>query len=66
MLHHVIEWETALDEAFRVLRPDGILLGYDLHDTRTVEWIHRLDRSPHRLIKTDEVHPALADLVLVA
>lgn len=62
MLHHVIEWETALAEAFRVLRPGGILLGYDLLDTRTAEWIHRLDRSPHRLIKADELHPALADL----
>lgn len=33
MLHHVIDWPTALVEAARVLRHDGILLGYDLTNT---------------------------------
>jgi ubiquinone/menaquinone biosynthesis C-methylase UbiE len=33
MLHHVIDWEKALDEAVRVLRPSGRLLGCDLLDT---------------------------------
>jgi SAM-dependent methyltransferase len=56
MLHHVGRWEDALAEAARVLRPDGVLLAYDLvanpltrglhriapgHGERPVEW-HRL------------------------
>lgn len=49
MLHHVIEWEAALREAVRVLRPDGLLVGYDLVDSVPARVIHWLDRSPHRL-----------------
>ena len=30
MLHHTVEWERALAEAIRVLRPSGQLVGYDL------------------------------------
>src|SRR3954453_19802559 len=49
MLHHVIQWEDALAEIVRVLRPTGRLIGYDLlrdgvgkivngreHDTRVM------------------------------
>jgi len=60
MLHHVIEWQQALAEAVRVLKPGGTFVGYDLVRTRVAEWIHIVDRSPYRLINYDEFAPALA------
>ena len=60
MLHHVIDWPQALDEVSRVLRPGGVLVGYDLTDTRLARWLHWADRSPHRLVSAHELEPALA------
>lgn len=57
MLHHVIDWQRALAEVARVLRPGGTLVGYDLVKTRSAEWIHWADRSPHRLIGAEEFEP---------
>jgi ubiquinone/menaquinone biosynthesis C-methylase UbiE len=59
MLHHVIEWQQALAEAVRVLKPGGTFVGYDLNHTRVAEWIHIVDRSPYRLIRHDDFAPAL-------
>ena len=50
MLHHIIDWERAVAEAARVLRPGGIFVGYDLTRTPLASLFHRLDGSPHRLI----------------
>jgi ubiquinone/menaquinone biosynthesis C-methylase UbiE len=50
MLHHIIEWERAVAEVARVLRPGGAFLGYDLVRTPLASLFHRLDGSPHRLI----------------
>jgi ubiquinone/menaquinone biosynthesis C-methylase UbiE len=54
MLHHIIDWERAVAEAARVLRPGGIFIGYDLTRTRLASLFHRFDGSPHRLIAPDD------------
>lgn len=59
MLHHVIDWIDALGEAARVLRPGGILVGYDLTDTALARLTHRLDGSPHRIIAPEELTDGL-------
>lgn len=59
MLHHVINWEHAIAETARVLRPGGIFAGYDLLDTRTSRLIHRLDGSPHRLYTRSQLQYSL-------
>jgi ubiquinone/menaquinone biosynthesis C-methylase UbiE len=64
MLHHVIDWERALGEAARVLRPGGVLFGYDLVESWPAELLHRLDGSPHRLATTDAIHARLSELGL--
>src|ERR1700761_3107646 len=54
MLHHIIDWEGAVAEVARVLRPGGIFVGYDLTRTALASLFHRLDGSPHRLIVPDD------------
>lgn len=54
MLHHIIDWEGAVAETARVLRPGGIFVGYDLVRTPLATLFHRLDGSPHRLIAPEE------------
>jgi ubiquinone/menaquinone biosynthesis C-methylase UbiE len=50
MLHHIVDWERAVAEVARVLRPGGAFVGYDLVRTPLASVFHRLDGSPHRLI----------------
>ncbi len=40
MLHHTLQWEEALSEAVRVLRPGGHLTGYDLVESRPARVLH--------------------------
>jgi ubiquinone/menaquinone biosynthesis C-methylase UbiE len=54
MLHHIIDWERAVAEVARVLRPGGIFVGYDLTRTPLATLFHRLDGSPHRLIAPND------------
>lgn len=60
MLHHVIDWRDALNEAARVLRPGGMFVGYDLTDTRAARYIHRVDGSPHLIIAPQDLRDGLA------
>lgn len=55
MLHHVIKWERALAEAVRVLRPGGVVLGYDLTDTPLTRLAHALDRSRARPMRPTDL-----------
>ena len=61
MLHHVIDWHRAVHEVERVLRPGGTFVGYDLTATRLARWIHLADRSPHQLVRAEELRSALKD-----
>lgn len=64
MLHHVIDWEDALAEVARVLRPGGIVAGYDLMRSGPNRLVHRLDRSPHRMASPDDLRARLTELQL--
>lgn len=64
MLHHVIAWEDALAETARVLRPGGLLAGYDLMRSGPNRLLHRHDDAGHRLATADALHSRLAALPL--
>lgn len=55
MLHHVLDWPAAVQEAHRVLRPGGWFIGYDLLNTPTARAIHTLDRSRVQLFSAAQL-----------
>src|SRR3546814_6104716 len=59
MLHHVIDWEVAIYELARVVRPGGRVVGYDLTATSGARLLHLADRSPHRLLTPEELRRQL-------
>jgi SAM-dependent methyltransferase len=66
MLHHVIDWGAALGEAIRVLRPGGVLVGYDLMASRPAQWLHQAEGTRHRLMAPGELRDRLAGLPVEA
>ena len=62
MLHHVIEWDQALAEAVRVLRPGG-LVGYDMLNTVPARLIHLGERDT-TLLRAPQLEAALSRLGL--
>jgi ubiquinone/menaquinone biosynthesis C-methylase UbiE len=62
MLHHTIEWETALAEAVRVLRPGGRLVGYDLLSNAPMRALHRTDGEHQRIMRLPELRAAVDGL----
>ena len=62
MLHHTIDWEGVLAEVARVIRPGGLIVGYDLTDSAPARVVHRLDGSEYRLLRAADLERELARL----
>jgi ubiquinone/menaquinone biosynthesis C-methylase UbiE len=62
MLHHTVEWEQALAECVRVLRPGGHVVGYDLLAAWPLRVLHRDDGAHLRLMGFAELRSFVREL----
>ena len=62
MLHHTIEWEKALTEAVRVVRPGGHVVAYDLLSTAPLRALHQAERERFRMMTFDELRHTVREL----
>lgn len=62
MLHHVVDWEDALAEVARVLRPGGVFVGYDLAASAPGRWLHQVQRERQRMVTITEMRDQLTRL----
>jgi ubiquinone/menaquinone biosynthesis C-methylase UbiE len=61
MLHHTVEWEKALTECVRVLRPGGHVVAYDLLSTAPLRLLHRGD-DRLRMMRVHELRAVVREL----
>jgi ubiquinone/menaquinone biosynthesis C-methylase UbiE len=62
MLHHTVEWEKALAEAVRVMRPGGHVVGYDLLSTAPLRALHQAEGARFRMMRFGELRESVRDL----
>jgi ubiquinone/menaquinone biosynthesis C-methylase UbiE len=62
MLHHVGNWEHAVAEALRVLRPGGRFVGYDALNGPLVRLLHWGEGENVRLLRHGEIEKQLTAL----
>lgn len=61
MLHHVGRWETAVTEALRVLRPGGVLIGFDILDVALLRLFNHPGHTV-RMLRRGELESRLSEL----
>jgi ubiquinone/menaquinone biosynthesis C-methylase UbiE len=62
MLHHVIDWQRAVAEAIRVIRPGGRLLGYDLMHTAPTQHARHDAHGSTSMMRPGELEAQLGRL----
>jgi SAM-dependent methyltransferase len=65
MLHHVVDWELAVAEAVRVLRPGGHLVGYDLIHATPRQHKHRGEHGSVRVMSAGQLERELGRLPVI-
>ena len=62
MLHHTVEWELALAEAFRVVRRGGQVIGYDLLANSPVRLVHQAEGARFRMMNLADLRRVIDSL----